>query len=368
MSIDSNLRLELERIEQALDVSEARSDGESGTSRVELLAAKALLLRRLGDHGGALQVWHGILAEVTPAVAAAQPAIGSRVRLQMVADLRALDRRDEAISVCDEVIEQRDGVSDSQEELAVARALFMKSEVLSDQGAPAQELEVLREIVDRYVAAPWRELRLRADRAISNSVVVLMQADRLAEGQAMLHQLLGALEDEPDDEVAAESAELILRLGRLYVTRGHGQDAVENLGLLAQQLESRPERGLMEIAVRARLERAYALTKLGRLKEARREFETTTMMGDAAVAVFEQLSQDLDTPSTSPVQERAVWAALARAIALGQLGRREDAHTAVTELISRFGDSDSSLIDQIVSLARAAQAELADARPAGSDQ
>lgn len=105
--------------------------------------------------------------------------------------------------------------------------------------------------------------------------------------------------------------------------------------------------------------KATALEALGRDEESSAVFrEMSDRFGSEALALFDEIFHSFADSSDSQHREGAAHALLRKATALDNLGRERDAHTALTELITRFADDMSGGIPLLVAQAHEAREKL----------
>jgi tetratricopeptide (TPR) repeat protein len=267
---------------------------------------------------------------------------------------------DAAMAVCDDIVTGYRGKQELAVRVAVARALFVKSEVFSAKDLAQEELNALDELLVFLRGEPEPELHLWFARALFNRASALMQWGRLDEAVDVTRELVEVFDHEEHPGVLGPTAGLLLNAGMMLVARKENQRALRLFETVLERLDGISERGAQKLVVHAAINKAVALGRLGRLDEATAANESVMSMGEPAIEALDDIADSAARSDGPAARERLAWTLMVRAAAIGALGRREETLAAVDDIIDRFRDDQSPFVQSVVWVARRGRGEVLD--------
>ena len=241
--------------------------------------------------------------------------------------LRELNQPQDALEACGEVI-RRFGRSETPALLErVATALVNKGAVLGDLNRPQDALEACDEVVRRFGRSETPALLERVAAALVNKGAVLGDLNRPQDAL------------EAYDEVVrrfgrSETPALLERVASALVNRGfvlgaltRPQDALEACDEVVRRFGKSETPALLERVARALVNRGFVLGDLTRPQD--------------ALEACDEVVRRFDGSETPALLDSVATALVNRGAVLGDLNRSQDALEACDEVVRRFGRSET---------------------------
>jgi tetratricopeptide (TPR) repeat protein len=156
-----------------------------------------------------------------------------------------------------------------------------------------------------------------------------------------------------------ELSERLLNSGIALSNRSLSDQALPVFGLVASQLRDARDPGLRKLRVHAQIQTGVALNRLGRFAEAAATNEEILAVGAPAVEALEEVAARKEQQAGDDARAQLAWILFAKAVALGNLQRREESLAALDEVIRRFENDDLAFVRGMVDMAREARKEVA---------
>jgi tetratricopeptide (TPR) repeat protein len=195
--------------------------------------------------------------------------------------------------------------------------------------------------------------------ALREKAGVLAAVGESAESVVVADAVLARANDATDGNRRIRLAKSLVVKGTALLADGRLEEALAPFDEVIMDFAGVDEPAIRWAVTQALNGKATALEALGRDEESSAVFrEMSDRFGNEALALFDGIVDSFANSSDSQHREGAAHALLSKATALDNLGRKRDAHTALTELITRFTDDMSGGIPLLVAEAHEAREKL----------
>jgi len=254
----------------------------------------------------------------------------ARATIMAAGSLDELGRDEEAVVLCDELVQAYSDATSPILHDAVARALVSKSAYLGRMGRHAETLEVSEEVLSRFGDVRHGDVYSQVTSALLNKAAALLQLGRSEDALAAYDEAFARLDEASSEEVTNERRQGLLNRAVLLRELGRLDESVAACDRVLSSIDAALSPAAQEQATVALINKAAALSSLGHWED--------------AVAVDDELVRRLADRADKESQERMAWVVLSKADALGQAGRKAEAIAVYDDLAARFGASGNSQI------------------------
>jgi tetratricopeptide (TPR) repeat protein len=369
------------------------SDGaEAGSSLDEVADAAFDHALALGQPEERAAAWHELWERFKDVPPPDSPAIALIARCNEANALTDMERFDDAVGICDELIAAHDpdGTLESQE--CTALALDLQRYVWVTLDRPAEIIAVADRAWVLFGSASDASLWKVVASSAFWQMWWLIDARRIDDALAVTDRLIERLGKELDQATTYETAEALRRCAdglfthrrfaryhqkpvlRIAVRFAGGLDrfpvrvtarprrtvaprracvdqCLRIYDLLIERFANAKKPQLSELAIRAQIERAVVLSAELFFVQGAREWERSQNLGAASVRVVTDLSEELN--AQGDLRPSAAAYAFFAAVVAREHRQPGDERAAYTQLIDRFGRERSLRTRSIVLLARA---------------
>jgi tetratricopeptide (TPR) repeat protein len=185
--------------------------------------------------------------------------------------LHRLGRHDDAVEVCDEIVDRY--VDDASPALvaAAAEALFNKGVVIGENGDLMSSLDAHRDLRTRFGAAQDAQVRTYVARGWFNEASTLAELGRVADSIVAYRGLVEGMTDDANPDVQEQVAMALVNLGLAYADAGRRDDELATYAMTVDRFgDNNASFARKQVAV-ALHNRLHVLRMFGRTDE----WETT---------------------------------------------------------------------------------------------
>ena len=254
----------------------------------------------------------------------------ARELFETTAALNVLNRAEDTVEACDEVI-RRFGESEIPAVLVwVAKALVNKGTVLRDLKRPQDALEAYDEVVRRFGKSEPPALLERVATALVNKGVVLGDLNRPQHALEAYDEVVRRFgKSETPATLLERVATALVNKGAVLVALNRPQHALEACDEVVRRFGESETPALVERVASALVNRGAVLSALNRPQD--------------ALEACDEVVRRFGESKTQALLERVATALGNKGAVLVALNRPQDALEACDEVVRRFWESDSSV-------------------------
>ena len=258
----------------------------------------------------------------------------ARELFETTAALNVLNRAEDTVEACDEVI-RRFGESEIPAVLVwVAKALVNKGVVLRDLKRPQDALEAYDEVVRRFGKSETQALLEGVATALVNKGVVLGDLNRPQDALEACDEVIRRFGKSETPALLERVATALGNRGAALSALNRPQDALEACDEVIRRFGKSETPALLERVATALGNRGGALVALNRPQD--------------ALEACDEVIRRFGKSETPALLERVASALVNRGAVLSALNRPQDALEACDEVIRRFGKSETpALLDSV---------------------
>ena len=236
-----------------------------------------------------------------------------------------LNRKEEAITVYDDVVRRFEDAKEPALREAVARALVNKGITLGNLNRNEEAITVYDDVVRRFEDAKEPALRELVARALVSKGITLGALDRSEEAIAVYDDVVRRFEDAKEPALREAVARALVNKGFTLGALKRSEEAIAVYADVVHRFEDAKELALREAVARALFNKGSRLGILDKSTE--------------AIAAYEEVVRRF-----ADAKEPALQGAVARALVnkgsqLGTLGRSEEEIGAYDDVVRRFEDA-----------------------------
>jgi hypothetical protein len=272
--------------------------------------------------------------------------------LAHVQELLSQGAADDAERTCDEIIATYRASESGATRVVVAQALFGKSEAFSLKGLTARKLEMLDEVIAYCASETGPNFSVWAARAHFNKAGVFLSQGWLDDCIQESHRMRRIFQQEVRIAALFPVADLLLMTGRRLLSTGRPEDALTFFDAIRERFDKTSSPGARKRLVHATFWAAMALGRLGRFEDSVRVNEAVMNMGEPAVAALDELSSTFAGSEKRADREMVAWTLLVRGGTEAALNQRAKSSATMAEIVERFQEDPSPLVQTFVSAAR----------------
>lgn len=352
-NVDASLALLQDVSERFPDVSVAGKRGLAGN-------AQYLICRynfRAGRYEAAVSA-----ADVFVPAHLEDPDLADRVADALVTKSRCflpdnLDRAELALAALDTVLERFSASEKPQVRRQVALAMYDKAALLRNSGRYDEAIRLWEAVFKHFRADLSGEALPFLAQAAAIEVLVETRQGRPAwEAAERLKECLEA--PEHATPLLSEIARNVMRAANAMERAGMLREAFALFTAVADRLLVEGDVDLRTLGVYAQIDAGVMLGRLGDLSRATVAIRGAVGAGEPALAALNDIIERARTPRTGMSAEREPWAILMKGLVLHDLGRRSEAQMCLAEVVDRFGQDASPLVQLLVAKASEASAAL----------
>jgi tetratricopeptide (TPR) repeat protein len=267
---------------------------------------------------------------------------GKRQRVQGVAQalmkkafqLGALERSEDAIAVCNEVVDRFGAAEGLALREGVASALIYKGIWLSKLQRSEDAIAAYDDVLKRFGSAQEPTLRERVARALINKGIRLGALARSEDAIAVYDDVVSRFGEDEELKVREGVARALVNKGTRLGSLGRSEEAIAVYEQVVSRFGTAEAHSLLEQVGRALINKGFRLGLLGRSEE--------------AIAIYGEVVSRFGETDDPALRERVARALANKGARLSLLGRNEEAVAVYNEILSRFrADKELALREQV---------------------
>ncbi|AVT75913.1 hypothetical protein RPPS3_18500 [Rhodopseudomonas palustris] len=245
-------------------------------------------------------------------------------RLMIEADqLASSGRYEEALTVCDEVMNRFGAAEQPEFRVWVARALVNKGAALQLLGRSEDAIVVYDDAVSQFGAAEEPGLRRQLARALVNKGGALKSLERSEDAIAVYDEVLNRFGAAEEPQLRVQVARALVNKGAALQLLGRSEDAIAVYDEVLNRFGAAEEPQLRVWVARTLVNKGGRLGALERSEE--------------AIAVYDEVLNRFGAAEEPQLRVQVARALVNKGAALQLLGRSEDAIAVYDEVLNRFG-------------------------------
>ena len=251
--------------------------------------------------------------------------------------LATLDRPEDAVAACDEVVARFGNAEEASLRVEVARALGNKGVALGKLDRPEESISVYDQVVSRFGDAEEASLREVVARALVNTGVTLGKLYRPEEEMSVYDQVVARFGDAEEASLREEVASALVNKGIVLGDLDRPEDAVAACDEVVARFGNAEEASLQEQVAMALFNKGVVLGELDRPEE--------------AISVYDEVDSRFGNAEEASLREQVAKALVNKGGTLGELDRPEEEISVYDEVVSRFGDAEEPTLCESVARA-----------------
>jgi hypothetical protein len=187
---------------------------------------------------------------------------------------------------------------------------------------------------------------------MNKAAVSLLRESQLDDCVEELDRVRRIFQGESHSRLLGPMADLMLKAGRMLITSGHPQEALTLFDAIRERWADSPAPPVQKRVAHANFWAAIALGELGRFEDAVRANEAVMYLGEPAIAALNEIGKLVSRSQADANRQLFAWTLLARAGAEKGPGEHDRSSATMAEIIDKFRDDVSPMVQLAVSEAR----------------
>ncbi|HEY2667546.1 MAG TPA: tetratricopeptide repeat protein, partial [Actinomycetota bacterium] len=347
----------LESLDAALDGCGQEPDAALADVVAAALFHRGLALRGLGRPLDEVAAWEAFLSAYG---AAPTPRERERVATALLRKgevLASLDRKPQALEAFDAGLSLLADAPEPPPDELVAQAYAGKGAAARAMGSTDEALAAYEAAIAHFEGHEGTAPREIVATSLFDRGEVLAGLGRSEEALQSFDGVLARVGPEAAASLRELRARSLSGKGLMLTALGRSSDAVAAYDQVVTEFSGTSDPSLGELVARSLFNRGAAMAAMGRPEEALGAFDEVVRRFRPEAALKAPGTSEVEEDSLGAVQAPVATSLFNRAVALGALGRTQDALDAYEEFVAHYGGSSETAVRELVARALVGRAQ-----------